>query len=124
MARAFAERRFGQHARVDSAGLRPQLPEDAKNALDTLKFEFGIDAAGHRPKGIGDVVLDEFTDIIAMDKQIARDLRAVTTREIIVWDIHDPWGDDPAEYRRCALKIKQKIASIEWSPHRAAEGNS
>lgn len=123
MARAFAERRFQESVRVDSAGLRPQLPEDAKNALDTLKFEFGIDASGHHPKGIGDVVLDDFTDIVAMDKQIARDLRARTTREFIVWDIHDPAGDDPAEYRRCALKIKQKVSSIEWSSHPAAEGD-
>ncbi|MFZ2493720.1 MAG: low molecular weight phosphatase family protein [Thermoanaerobaculia bacterium] len=112
MAEAFARRRFGDSARIDSAGLRPQLAADAVNAIDTLRFEFGIDASAHQPKSAGSINVDEFSEVIAMDKAIARELRTRTGREITVWDVHDPWGDDPYEYKRCALKIKALVAKL------------
>jgi protein-tyrosine-phosphatase len=112
MAKAFAERRFGADAVIEAGGLRPQTAADARDAIETLQFDFGIDASTHQPKGLDSVDLEAFTDIVAMDKNIASALRLATEREIIVWDVHDPWGDDPIQYKRCALKIKQLVADL------------
>lgn len=113
MAENLAKRRFGDTLVVSSAGLRPQKAEDAQEAIDTLKFDFGLDAAGHVPRDVRDVDLQAFDAVVAMDKHIAKELRSITQRDIIVWDIDDPWEAGPYQYRRCALQIGQKLSTLE-----------
>lgn len=114
MAEALARRQFGDLIRVSSAGLRPQQAAGAKNAIDTLKFEFGLDASGHVPRDVRALDLDVFDCVIAMDKAIAKQLKALTKRDIIVWQIDDPWGDDFYEYKQCALRIMQQISRLSF----------
>lgn len=71
MAEALAHRRFGDSVRVSSAGLSPQQAADAKNAIDTLKFEFGLDFSGHVPRNVRALDLEAFDLVVAMDKTIA-----------------------------------------------------
>ncbi len=114
MAEALARRRFGDSIRVSSAGLRPQQAADAKNAIDTLKFEFGHDASGHVPRDVRDLDLDVFDYVIAMDKAIAKQVKTLTQSDIIVWQIDDPWGDDLYEYKQCALRIMQQVSRLSF----------
>jgi protein-tyrosine-phosphatase len=112
MAEALARRRFGNSARVSSAGLRPQQAVDAKNAIDTLKAEFGLEMSGHIPRNVRDMDLEAFDHVVALDKYIAKQLKGVPTEKLIVWQIDDPYGDDLSEYRRCALKIMQQVSIL------------
>jgi len=112
MAEAFARRRYEGAVTVFSAGLRPQRPEDAQNAIDTLRSDFEIDVSGHVPRDVRTLDLISFTHVVAMGKDIARQLRKLTDREITVWEIDDPFGNDPLEYRRCALAIKRQVLTL------------
>ncbi len=109
MAEALARRRFGNTVRVSSAGVRPQQPGDAKNAIETLKAEFGLDVSGHLPRDVRDLDLDTFDQVIVLDKFVAKQLKGVPMDRLIVWHIDDPWDDEPSKYRWCALDIMQKI---------------
>lgn len=115
MAEALARRRFGDSVRVSSAGLRPQQAADAKNAIDTLKFEFGLDASGHVPRDVRGLDLEAIDCVVAMDKTIATQLRALTKRDIVVWEIDDPWGDDLYQYKQCALRIMQQVSRLPFT---------
>ncbi len=114
MAEALARRRFGESMQISSAGLQPQEPADAKNAIDTLKFEFGLNVTGHVPRDVRDFDLDVFDYVIAMDKSIAKQLKTLTNRDIIVWQIDDPWDDDPSKYKQCSLRIMQQIYRLSF----------
>jgi len=111
MAEAFATQKLpGWTAR--SAGLNP-LPEyDSRAALATLGRDFGIALGEHRQTDVRNLELDGFTHVIAMDEHIAAALRRLTAREVIAWDIDDPWEGDPEEYRQCALRIRGKLADF------------
>jgi protein-tyrosine-phosphatase len=112
MAEALARRRFGEAITTSSAGLRPQRPEDAMNAIETLKAEFGLDVSGHIPRGIQAIDVSAFDYVVAMDKTIAKHLTRVSKDRLIVWQIADPYGDDPSEYRQRALEIMQQVARL------------
>ena len=68
MAEALARRRFGEAVKASSAGLRPQRPVDATNAVETLKAEFGLDVSDHVPRSVREVDLTTFDYVVAMDK--------------------------------------------------------
>lgn len=112
MAEALTRRRFGKNVDVSSAGFRPQRPADARNAIDTLKAEFGLDASCHVPRDIRSLNLAAYDHIIAMDKHVAKTLKTLTSREFLVWQIADPDGYDLSVYRQCALRINQKVARL------------
>lgn len=112
MAEALAHRRFGNDVRVASAGLRPQRPEDAANAIETLRAEFNLDASEHIPRNVRDLDLSTFDYVVAFDKSIAKQLKNVPQTKLIVWHVDDPYGDDLGEYRRCALVINQKVSTL------------
>ena len=115
IAEYLARRRFSHEVSVESAGLNPQQPEDASNAIETLREMFHIDALGHVPRDVRSLNLEAYTYIIAMHKSVARELSMLTKREITVWKIDDPWGDDLLKYRKCARKIMEHIDSLSQS---------
>jgi protein-tyrosine-phosphatase len=112
MAEALAKRRYIKHASFQSAGLHPQNPEDCAAAVDTLQHEFGIHVAGFIPRGLQDIDLSEFSDVIAMDSEIASELRSRTSRDFVVWNIKDPWEGNLAEYKRSVLQILRALADF------------
>jgi protein-tyrosine-phosphatase len=109
MAEALARQRFGDTARVESAGLRPQAAADAKDAIDTLRVLYGIDASAHIPRSVATVNIVEFNYVVAMDPNVAKALPALTSGELVVWRIDDPWGD-MTQYRACARSINRSMA--------------
>ena len=111
MAEALTRERFGDSIRVESAGIRPQKASDAQSAVIALKVEFKVDASGHVPRDIRSLDLNDFDQIIAMDKYVAAELRKLTDRDILIWKIEDPWGS--TEYRECALKILKQLNRLK-----------
>jgi protein-tyrosine-phosphatase len=120
IAEYLAKRRFQHEVSVESAGLTPQQQEDASNAIETLREMFRIDALGHMPRDVRALNLDSYTLIIAMHKSVARELSTLTKREITVWKIDDPWGDDLLQYRRCARQIMEHVDHLSQSWRRDA----
>lgn len=116
MAEALAHRRFGDAVRVSSAGLNVKQAVAAKYAIDTLRSEFRLDASGHVPRGVKVLDFEAFDCVVAMDKDIAKQLKFLTKRDIIVWQIDDPYGNDPDEYRQCALRIMEQVS---WLPFKS-----
>jgi protein-tyrosine-phosphatase len=92
--------------------MRPQPPEDGSNAIEALAAAYSIDASSHVPRDVRDIELDSFDVIVAMDRGIARELKGLSAREPVVWEIHDPWGNDPTEYRSTAIIIGQKVKKL------------
>jgi protein-tyrosine-phosphatase len=111
MAEALARERFGNSLAVSSAGIRPQEARDARMAIDALKLEFDIDASGHVPRDVRSLNLNEFDQIVAMDKYVAAELKKITDRDVLIWKIEDPWGSH--EYRTCALEILKALNRLQ-----------
>ena len=112
LAERLTRRRFGDAVYALSAGISPQGPEDAKNARDTLKLHFGVDASEHVPRNVHDVDLGAYDYVVAMDRFIAKRLTGVPKAKLIVWKIDDPFGNGLEQYRRCALNIMPHVARL------------
>jgi protein-tyrosine-phosphatase len=54
--------------------------------------------------------LDAYDYVIAMEKEVAKVLKTLTRREVIVWRIKDPWYD--SQYGECALSILRALARL------------
>ena len=94
---------------AESVGLQPGSVSDTENAVFTLR-QYKIDAAGHQPRSIEDVTLDQFDVIVALDEGIARTVgSSVDSSKLVVWDVDDPYGSDLEEYRRCATLIARNV---------------
>jgi protein-tyrosine-phosphatase len=111
IAEALARRHFGDGVRVESAGLRPQRPADARAAIDTLRDLYGIDASNHVPRSVAAVAIAEFSHVVAMDSNVAKALYPLADGELVVWNIDDPW-DDPTRYHACARAIDESVAGL------------
>lgn len=116
LAEYIARQKFGVILEVVSAGLRPGTDEDAKSAVYTLKTLLNIDASTHRPRDVRDFDVSAFDLVIPMDNHIARELQrlfpALSLERLVRWRIEDPYGDDLAEYRRCANKIYGELKKL------------
>jgi len=111
-------RRFcGDVFTFESAGIRPQPPEDASNAVHILQHTFGIDASGHRPRDVRGLDLNAFDLIIAIENNAAVVVRELGAPEskLHVWPIQDPWGGDLTEYELVALDIRKRLARLKSS---------
>ena len=84
----------------------------------TLKSFLNIDASGHRPRDIREVDIDGFDIVVAMDSSIAKKFTALfpayPVERLIKWKIDDPWGDNLAEYRRCAQAIFAALKNLPF----------
>jgi len=115
MAEALTKRRYGDHVIVKSVGLRPGTPEDAANALETLRAHFDITISRHTPSGLQDLNFQDFDLVVALDKYVARKIMDVPRAKLLTWNIDDPYGDDLEEYRRCALRINREVSRLPVS---------
>jgi len=109
---------FDDAVLFESAGFAPQAATDARNAIDTLKLNFGIDAANHVPRDVRSLDLGLYCLIIALDKKVAKMLvqeLGVAESKVKLWNVKDPWGPDLAEYDRCSLEIKKRVLKLRAS---------
>ncbi|SRR5712692_3045307 len=107
-----ARRRFGDSVRVASAGIRPQRPEDARDAIDTLRQLFNLDASGHVPRAVANVDIESFDIVVSLDPEVSKVLKTRELRSLLKYHVKDPWGD-VEEYPRCAVKIMKQLTTIE-----------
>ncbi|WP_411727439.1 low molecular weight phosphatase family protein [Methyloglobulus sp.] len=116
LAEYITRKKFGRFVEVASAGIRPGTSGDASNAIYILEQQLNIDASSHTPRNVRDLDLAAFDLLVAMDKQIARDLQqffpSLPLGRIIQWRIDDPYGDDLEEYKRCAIVISQELKKL------------
>jgi protein-tyrosine-phosphatase len=103
--------------RAESAGLRPQPAADAKNAIDTLRVQFGIDASGHVPRAIASVDLSEYDYFVALDREAFEAVQrmGIAEERLVLWKTHDPWGGDSAKYDACALQVVRHVSALRKS---------
>ncbi|PYQ26639.1 MAG: hypothetical protein DMF56_23810 [Acidobacteria bacterium] len=114
MAEAFGKRRYGTLARFESVGLHPMRPEDTTATLKSLRCDFGIQIPEYNPRGLAEVDLQTYTYVVAMDPEVAEELREFTSREFTVWDTTDPWQGDPTEYKRCGLSVLRQLTTLPF----------
>lgn len=97
---------------MSSAGLSPQEPADAANAIRLLLEEYGIDASSHVPRGLVGVDFGAYDFVIALDEHVRAQLRAdVPDEKLLFWNVDDPWGDW-AQYRVCARQTEKHLAQL------------
>jgi ArsR family transcriptional regulator, arsenate/arsenite/antimonite-responsive transcriptional repressor / arsenate reductase (thioredoxin) len=116
IAEFIARKKLGHVFEVSSAGFQPQAPQDAENAIHTLKAVFDIDASGHEPRDIRSVNIESFDIVVAMDSRVARRIKEVfpayPVERLMTWQIDDPYGDDLADYQRCAQAISVHLKKL------------
>lgn len=111
-----ARKKFERIIDASSAGIRPGTVEDANNAIYTLKSLLGVDASQHQLRDVRTVDVVSFELVIAMDNQIASEVRRIfpnlPAERLVKWRIRDPYGDDLAEYQRCAQAVYTKLKKL------------
>jgi len=115
MAEALAGKLFGRTAHIESAGTFPCLARATPETIEVMKSGFGVDLAGHRPRSVSDISLDDFDHIIAMDSSVFQELAADypdLKPKIIEWDIEDPYGQSLSRYKECAQQIEKHVQSL------------
>lgn len=116
IAEFIARELYGETVASTSAGVFPQKADDAANAIDCLKNHFRIDASGHAPRNINQLDVTYYDYVIVMDQRVANQFTAqypsYPDGRLIKWGIKDPWGDDPDEYRACALTITKELRKL------------
>ena len=106
------------NACIASAGIRPQPKEDTRNAVQTLKKLFDIDASQHVPQDVYTIDRSKYDLIITIDdpgkNRIAAAMQTlgIQADRHLRWHIADPWGPDPTEYEKAALNICKELARL------------
>lgn len=112
MAAALAQPRFKGRAEFETAGIQPQSATDAHMAIATLRDYFGFSIIDHVPRSVDSVDLESYLHVVAMDDDVAEELRGRTRRQIIAWNVSDPWDGDVESYVACARRIAEQIETF------------
>jgi protein-tyrosine-phosphatase len=116
LAEYIARKKFDRLIDPSSAGLQPGTVEDTDNAIYTLKEFMGVDASGHLPRDVRTVDVEHIDLIITMSNLIADRVRQLfpnlPMERLVRWRIKDPYGDNLAEYRRCAQCVYAEMKKL------------
>jgi protein-tyrosine-phosphatase len=86
-----------------------------RHPRETLK-DIGIDASGHQPKGLEDLDPGAFDRVVTMEpcvaKKFSQKFPLYSAERLTKWNVNDPYGDNPAEYRECAIKIHTQLKAF------------
>lgn len=117
LAEYIAKKKFDRTIDPFSAGLRPGTVENAENAIYILMDLFGVDASSHQPRDVQTMDVKSFDLVVTMTNQIAAEVRQLfpnlPAERLVKWRINDPFGDDLAEYRRCAHAIHAAMTKLK-----------
>lgn len=111
--------------RAVSAGLHASIGRRPSGHAVTAAAEFGADISGHRSTPMTDALAFRAAEIIAMTRDIARELKALypfaaskvkvlgtaTKKPGTSSDIPDPYGGSLEDYRMCAVLIAACLAA-------------
>lgn len=112
-----------------SAGLHAHIGEGPSEYAVRAVAEYGADISGHRAQPMTDALASMATDIVAMTGAQARAIRAnhpFAASKVKVlgapkgksetpFDIPDPYGGSPKDYRACAALIATLLAAMSGS---------
>ncbi len=108
MAAGLAQKMLQGHAQVESAGIAPFGDSAAKGTLRVLQQE-GVDLSDHTPRDVAELSLDEFDCVIALDTHVdsyLKEYSEIARDKLILWHIHDPYGQDMDAYAQCFQAIR------------------
>jgi ArsR family transcriptional regulator, arsenate/arsenite/antimonite-responsive transcriptional repressor / arsenate reductase (thioredoxin) len=111
IAEALLRRHTGGRATVTSAGSKPR-PELHPRAVRVLREQFGIDAAGQRPRHLDSVAGRAFDVVVTLcdrAREVCPDFGQRTRR--VHWSIPEP-ADDAAAFRRTAVEIDTRVQHL------------
>ncbi len=87
----------------------------SEDAIWVLKTIFRIDIAGHRPRSVSELDLDDFDFVIALDPGIFSRLKStarIPEDKLYGWDIEDPYGQGLSAYVEAARRIRERLGQF------------
>jgi ArsR family transcriptional regulator, arsenate/arsenite/antimonite-responsive transcriptional repressor / arsenate reductase (thioredoxin) len=111
IAEALLRRHTGGRATVTSAGSKPR-PELHPRTVRVLREQFGIDAAGQRPRHLDSVAGRAFDVVVTLcdrAREVCPDFGRRTRR--VHWSIPEP-ADQAAAFRRTAVEIDTRVRHL------------
>ncbi len=118
MVEALAKRRWPD-CRVRSAGTDVANAGDgaASEAIVTME-RIGLNIKAHKQTPLSDFDLGEFEFVVALTKGVRRVLLenyGVEKLKIRNVYVDDPFGNDVAQYMKCAFAISKRLAEVEFT---------
>lgn len=111
MAEGLAKDMIGPGVKVESAGTNTWQGYASSDAIKAMQKK-GIDISGHRAKSVDDLDLSSYDYIIAMDSDVAQELRyryPELSDGLVEWEIEDPIGQALVVYEEVADKIHSQV---------------
>jgi protein-tyrosine-phosphatase len=108
MAEAFARMHAGQAVEVFSAGSRPSGQINSK-AIEAMK-EVGYDLTAHRSKGLDEFNGKDFDAAVTMG--CGDECPLVRAKRRVDWQIPDPKGMAPEQFREVRDLIERKVQEL------------
>jgi protein-tyrosine-phosphatase len=112
MAKALAEKRLGDSAHIESAGIDTFGGEGATQEAIQVLRERGINIQAHHSRNVKELRKRHWQVVIAMTPNIKKRLlesKSILTDSLIAWEIPDPIGKGIEAYRECAQSIEARL---------------
>jgi len=115
MAEAMVNQLGDGEVRAESAGIAALDGRTPGPNVVLAARERGFDVTHHRARRVGDVDLDPFDRIVALEPIVAAALRdrfGVRTEKLVTLDVEDPYGGPMDEHRACAEKVEVIVREL------------
>ena len=112
IAEGLAKAMLGNESKVESAGLSPEFLGAQDDAVTVLHESYEIDISEHRTQRVTDLQLHDYDWIIVLDGYVYHQLLMrfpSLARDILLWDIDDPYLQGKEAYAVCAETIRKHI---------------
>lgn len=112
IAEGLAKKILGNSSQVESAGLSPEFLGAQDDAVEILWENYRIDISGHRTQGIANINLYDYDWIIVLDAWVYNQLAMrfpSFTRDMLLWDVKDPYMQGKEAFAACAETIRKHI---------------
>lgn len=109
LAEGFARKLAADVIEPSSAGLSPlgRIADPTR----TIAVEFGIPLDGQYSKGVAEVELENADLVVNLTGIPSRALFG-TKKQVVDWEVDDPYGEELGVYRRIAEEIQEKMLEL------------
>ena len=107
MAEAFARTYGSDVIEPSSAGLSPAL--NTSSLTRTILMEKNIDLGDHLPRRLWDIDLSAYDLVVNISGQKLPSNLGVAVEN---WDVKDPFGGEPEEYRRAMEQLEMLVMRL------------
>jgi protein-tyrosine phosphatase len=115
MAAGLAPKLLPRNIYVESAGISPSSSRATPEAIEIMEADSDIDISSHHPRNVGELALDNFDYIIALDRYVYEYLKVnfqIASNKLIWWNIADPYFQGSAAYISCLREIKLHLQEL------------